>query len=45
MTLTLKTTDIIMANRTFATLDEETDNAVREEKNFMLVVCIIPLEQ
>lgn len=30
MTLTLKTTDIIMANRTFATLDEETDNAVRE---------------
>lgn len=30
ITLTLKTTDVIMANRTFATLDEETNNAVRE---------------
>lgn len=30
ITLTLKTTDVIMANRTFITLDEETNNAVRE---------------
>ena len=30
ITLTLKTTDVIIENRTFATLDEETNNAVRE---------------